>query len=46
VTGKLEEENHLQDQDVDDKTILQEVLGRTNRLLSFDTAQTVQKTKY
>jgi hypothetical protein len=44
MTGKFEGKNHLEDQDVDDKTILQEVPGRSDRLLSFDTTQTAQKT--
>jgi hypothetical protein len=35
----------LGDKGVHDSIILQEVLGRTNRLISFETARAAQKTK-
>jgi hypothetical protein len=38
-----EERDHLVDRGVDGR-IIQDVLGRTNRLLSFDTTRTAQKT--
>jgi hypothetical protein len=44
LVGKSEKKtDHHQDLDVH-RIILKEVLGRTNRLLSFDTTRTAQKT--
>jgi hypothetical protein len=39
----LKEEDHYEDLDTDGRIILQEVLVRTNRLLSFDTTWTEWK---
>jgi hypothetical protein len=35
---------HLGELDIDGRIILQEVLGRTNHLISFDTIRTAYKT--
>jgi hypothetical protein len=40
----LEKEDHIENQSVYGSKILQEFLGRTNRLLSFDMTRTAQKT--
>jgi hypothetical protein len=43
--GNQKERYHYEELDISWKIILQEVLGRTSRLLPFDTTRTEQKTK-